>query len=786
MRADKQAAAIVAISFFLATVDAARANTFNIAPGPLGEVAAAIGAQAGITVAVTDPELARRLSPGVRGKFSTRGALERALRGTGAEAVFYDKVTVRIVSARVKPRPVKQKPATVRTPAPPAEPGEIVVTASKQNMLLEDYPGSVEIVDFEPAWLSRNGSRGTAALTDVLPTLNSTNLGRGRNKLYVRGISDSSFNGPTQATVGQYFGEVRLNYNAPDPDLNLYDLKRVEVLAGPQGTLYGAGSLGGVVRLVPNAPDTAETYATASTGVSTTRFGGVGGDVAAMLNLPVAAGRMALRFVVYGTREAGYIDDPSRNLRDINGSLSFGQRLMFRVDDLAGWTIDAGMVVQNIQTDDGQYTLRGDPPLVRSNALAQPFRNDYRVVYVTGRRPMFAGGELVSTTSLVWHDLKTVFDATGSDGTTSPRRFEEKNNIVLLSNETRLSGGNPRAPWVAGMSGVYSVNRLSRFLGSPDDPNQIAGVRNRQAELSLFGQASHPITSSLTVTGGGRLTLSDAAGMLLDGVRGGEVESSRVRVRFAGSAALDWHLSPSLSAFLHYQQGFRPGGFAVASGSATESQEFEADDLSQIELGIRWRNKAQDRLSVRAAVFAVDWNHVQADLVDNSGLPITANIGSGRIYGLDAKITWRATPAWTLTVAAFLNDTQAIGTGSPAASASEITLPNIPRDGIRIGSEWRFELARDVTLTGEATARFVGRSHLGATPPMDVTQGQYLVGGLGARIDFARFGISLDIANIGDARANTFAFGNPFGLSRRDQITPLRPRTVRLGFDARF
>jgi outer membrane receptor protein involved in Fe transport len=786
VRGNRRAAAVVAIAFGLGAAGAARAETFNIAPGPLGEVAAAIGARAGVTVAVTDPELARRLSPGVRGKFSVRGALERALRGTGADAVFYDKNTVRIVRARAKPHPVTQKPARVPMPDPPAEPDEIVVTASKQNILLDNYPGSARIIDFEPAWLSRNGSRGTAALIETLPTLGSTKLGPGRNMLYVRGIADSSFNGPTQATVGQYLGDARLNYNAPDPDLNLYDLKRVEILAGPQGTLYGAGSLGGVVRLIPNEPDSDQTYATASTGVSATRFGGVGGDAAAMLNLPLAKGRMALRLVVYGTREPGYIDDPSRNLRDINDSLSFGHRLMFRAEDLAGWTIDAGVVVQNITTDDGQYVLRGDPPLARSNALAQPFRNDYRLAYVTARRPVFGSNELVSTTSLVWHDLKTVFDATGSDGTTSPRRFEEKNNIALLSNETRLSGGDRRTPWVAGMSGIYSVSRLSRFLGSPDDPGQIAGVRNRQVEISFFGQASHPIASSLVVTGGGRLTVSDGAGKLLDDVSGGEGESSRARLRFAGSVALDWHLSPSLSAFLHYQQGFRPGGFAVASGSVTESQEFEADDLSQIELGIRWRDKARDRLSIRAAIFAVDWNHVQADLVDSSGLPTTANIGSGRIYGLDGELTWRASSAWTLTAAAFLNDSKVVGTDPAVTNPDEITLPNIPRDGIRIGSAWRFDLGRDATLTAEATAHYVGRSHLGAIPPMDVTQGQYLVGGLGARIDFARFGISLDVANIADARANTFAFGNPFGLSRQNQITPLRPRTVRLGFDARF
>jgi iron complex outermembrane receptor protein len=786
VRANKRAATIVAIAFGLGAAGAARAETFNIAPGPLGEVAAAIGAKAGITVAVTDPELAGRLSPGVRGNFSVRAALERALRGTGAEAVFYDKVTVRIVRARAKPRPVRQKPTIVEMPDPPAEPEEIVVTASKQNMLLDNYPGSAKIIDFEPAWLSRNGARGTAALTETLPTLSSTNLGRGRNKLYVRGISDSSFNGPTQATVGQYWGDARLNYNAPDPDLNLYDLKRVEILAGPQGTLYGAGSLGGVVRLVPNLPDSSETYATASIGASATRFGGTGGDAAAMLNLPLAKGRMALRLVVYGTREPGYIDDPSRNLRDINDSLSFGQRLTFRVEDLAGWTIDLGSVVQNIKTDDGQYTLRGDPPLERSNALAQPFRNDYRLAYITARRPVLGSSELVTTTSLVWHDLISVFDATGSDGATSPRRFEEKNNIALLSNETRLSGGGRRTPWVAGMSGIYSVSRLSRFLGSPEDPGQIAGVRNRQVEFSVFGQASYPIASSLTLTGGGRVTVSDGAGKLLDDVHGGDEESSQARVRFAGSAALDWHMSPSLSVFLHYQQGFRPGGFAVASGSATQSQQFEADDLSQTELGIRWRDTARDRLSFRAALFAIDWNHVQADLVDSSGLPATANIGSGRIYGLDGEVTWRASPVWTLTASGFFNYTNLIGTETAVANASSITLPNIPQDGVRIGSQWRFELARDVTLTSEASARYVGQSHLGATPPLNVTQGQYLVSAIGARLYFAHFGISLDISNIGDARANTFAFGNPFGLSRQNQITPLRPRTVRLGFDARF
>ena len=105
---------------------------------------------------------------------------------------------------------------------------------------------------------------------------------------------------------------------------------------------------------------------------------------------------------------------------------------------------------------------------------------------------------------------------------------------------------------------------------------------------------------------------------------------------------------------------------------------------------------------------------------------------------------------------------------------------------MRLGAEWRLPLGRGIDLSGDASLRYVGRSNLGAGPSLDVTQGDYYVGDVGARLDFSRFGLSLDISNIADTRANTFAFGNPFGLAREDQITPLRPRTVRLGIDTRF
>src|SRR3546814_1103086 len=153
-------------------------------------------------------------------------------------------------------------------------------------------------------------------------------------------------------------------------------MERADVLVGPQGTLYGAGSLGGIIRLVPKMPDSGAVQASGALGVSTTRSGGLGGDAAAMVNLPIVEGRAAVRLVAYGSREAGYIDDPQRNISNINRSRVVGQRLSVRIDDRAGWTIDNGGVSPEIDVRDGQYTLRNGPPLTRGNLISQPFAND--------------------------------------------------------------------------------------------------------------------------------------------------------------------------------------------------------------------------------------------------------------------------------------------------------------------------------------------------------------------------------------------------------------------------
>jgi len=772
---------------------AAQAESFNVPPGRLGDVAVALGTQAGVTITVTEPDLAAQPSPGVRGDLSLRAALNRVLRGTGAEARFYDRATIRLVRKRVAPKPPQPpKPAPVRTTAIVAEnPADIIVTASKQNMLLDRYPGSVKLIELEPNWVASNAMDGTAAITKLLPSIGSTNLGPGRDKLFIRGIADSSFSGPTQATTGQYLGDVRLNYNAPDPNLNLYDMQRIEVLAGPQGTLYGAGSLGGIIRLVPNAPDTKDIAATAALNTAFTQHGGVSADGAGMFNLPFAGGRFAVRFIVFGGRTAGYIDSPIRGQRDINGTTSYGQRLVLRAEDLSGWTLDFGTVFQNITSDDGQYTLRGDPPLTRNTLIPQPFENNYRLTYLTAKRQL-GSAELLSTTSVARHELNTVYDASGQADAT-PTRFEEDNGITLVSHETRVAGGNERAPWVAGVTVLYNGGSLSRMLGPPDDLERIAGVVNTQAEAAMFGQISRPLSRTLTGMVGGRLTFAHSTGYLIDDPAEAAQKSRRSALRFSGTLAVDWQPGGPFSGFFRYQQGYRAGGLAVApSESGLQSQRFAADDLQMWEVGARLGDRRQDRLSLGATLFFADWRNIQADLIDGAGFPYTANVGNGTIYGLDAEITWRLSAEFLLTASAFVNDSQltepAAGFASGEQGDKSIagTLPNVARNGARIATSWRREIKPGITLNTEASLRYVGLSQLGLGSLLDIPQGNYLVANAGAYLDFGRFGVSLGIDNLADARGNTFAFGNPFGLVQRDQLTPLRPRTVRLGINARF
>ena len=773
-------------------VQATESRSFAIPAGRLSDAIALFGAQSGLTIGFADPRLGQLRTAGINGRFEAREALRRLLRDSGATFVFVNPRTVRIVAASSPARPPRpSRPPVARTtaqpPAPPVDLGDIVVTASKQGTTLDRYAGSVDLVDLDPDRNARSASRGTAAIVARLPMLASTSLGPGRDKLFIRGVADSSFNGPTQATVGQYLGDARLTYNAPDPDLNLYDIRRVEVLAGPQGTLYGTGALGGIIRLVPNMPDPTGFAASASAGIGTTQDGGTSTDAAAMVNLPIAGDRLALRAVGYRTVDAGYIDDPSRGLHNINRSLSYGGRLGLRYTPGNDWTFDLGGVLQNIASRDGQYTLRGAPDLTRRSRIAQPFDNDYRLANVRIARS-WGDLELVSSTAIVRHDIDTHYDATPEAAGSPARLFDETIGISLISHETRLSGRRHGTDdWVAGISIVHDIERQRRRLGDPAAPATITGVRNDVTEAALFGQYTIPVTTRLAGIVGGRMTYSSAVGQALDDPFSEDMEPRRTRTRASPSLALAWRPRDRLLLFAHYQEAARAGGLAIGQASGPQSvQRFESDTLAMVEGGFRLGRPGRDRFTASATMSWSRWTDIQADLVDATGLPFTVNIGDGRIVALDLQATWTPLAALQFELAAFFNRSNLKDPAPAFAAADERDLPNVAESGGRAAMSWRTALSSAVALTVDASLRHVGRSQLGIGPPLDVIQGRYVEASLGGRLDFGRLGLSLDISNLRNVRGNRFAFGNPFGIADRNQVTPLRPRSIRIGINADF
>jgi iron complex outermembrane recepter protein len=780
------ASLLVAAALISVPAEAAQALPFNVSPGPLGQALVAFGEQAGMSVGLNDATLARRHSQGARGRMSHRQALRQILAGTGARVIEIDARTVRVEVAITPARP---KPVVPRAPRPMANNphlvfAEIVVTASKQNIPLRNYAGTVSILDLDANALASEAAQGTAAVVSRLPVLASTNLGPGRNKIFIRGVADSSFNGSSAATVGQYLGDVRLTYNAPDPALNLYDMQGVEVLEGPQGTLYGAGAIGGIIRLVATRPNLNDHQASMAVGVVSVAHGDQGYDSAGVINWAAIPGTAALRAVAYSSKEPGYIDDPLRGLSNINRTLSHGGRAALRVKPGGGWDVTIGGAIQNIASRDGQYSIRGVPALERRSVLSQPFDNDYSLGYLTAAGNI-RGTQLTSTTSVVRHDVDTVYDATL--GEQAPRLFTENLAIRLFSHETRLSRSSADESWVVGISGLTARDRTTRALGDPASPAPVTGVRNVNNEAAIFGQYSRTILSDVTATVGGRLSYTHSKGEVIDDAFADAAEPRRSQTRFSPTLAVAWRVNGELLAYVHGQSAFRPGNLEVApTGSAIDAQRIEPDTLSAIEAGLRYGEKGRDRLTFATSIAASRWTDIQSDLVDSAGLPFTTNVGDGRTLSFEAEAAWAPIPPLLVEASLFLNDSQLIRPAPSLAAADERDLPNIPHLGARIAASYAVRFDARTRLTVNGSLRYVGASRLGIGDPLDLAQGRYVNASIGARLSRGPVGLSLDIANLADARGNRFAFGNPFGVASGDQITPMVPRRVRIGIDARF
>ncbi len=414
----------------------AASRPIDIPAGTVGQVAFALGRQAGVSIAIPDRSLLGRSAPALRGRMDTGSALARLassaglkVRKVGANA-YVLAAAPRVTNAPRPPRASRPVPLAKAPPAVVAQ-HDIVVTASKRDTLSQRFAGQWSRIDgkeFAPL-----GVVGAEAIESRSVGFSSTHLGAGRNKLFIRGIADSSFSGPTQSPVGQYFGDVRTGYAGPDPDLKLVDMQSVEILEGPQGTLYGSGALGGIVLLKPNMPDFDRLSGSASIGGSITWHGDPGYDGSAVINAPLGD-RLAVRGVAYRASEGGYIDNLATGEKDINRIGVVGGRATLSAELSPGWMIDVAGAAQRIDGDDSQYADDAGSGRTRDSLVDQPFASDFSLASLVVRNDV-GGIRFRSTTGATWQDVDERFDAsTGNE----VRQLGQHSKARAISNETRV------------------------------------------------------------------------------------------------------------------------------------------------------------------------------------------------------------------------------------------------------------------------------------------------------------------------------------------------------------
>ncbi|MDB5422916.1 MAG: TonB-dependent receptor [Phenylobacterium sp.] len=756
-------------------------------------------AEALIDLAVqADISLLGASSCGAGGRTSLMGvytldqALQRLLAGAPCSYRLVDAATVRILPSAAASPP----PHQVAAAAPLVT--ELMVTARKRPERLDTLPAGVSVLSGEQ--LRAAGAVDPRDTAGLLVGVTATNLGPGRDKLLMRGLSDGAFTGRARSTVGTYLDDTPINYNAPDPDLRLVDVERVETVRGPQGSLYGSGALAGVYRVVANKPDPETLSAAVAAGQSWTKGGSPSREIEAVWNAPVVHDRAAVRLVGYYDLQGGYLDDVTLGLSNVDRTTRTGGRAAARVQLGDRWRMDVSAAVQRLRSMDTQYTTDGLAPGQRANRIREAHDNDFALGSLVLDGDLgFA--DLSSSTAYVRHDFSSkydastaagIFDITDSELGVYSERARTRRLVQDLVLRSPDQGG---FRWLAGAYASSSLERTpsSLLVGQPQ--GRLSEVyrearRDNVRDFAVYGEASYTFADAWTVSAGGRLfqtrvkTTSDI--VVAPPGQSRVVAGRRSFSGFSPKLSLQYEIAPGQMIYGLYSEGYRAGGINSTGFSAIKPERatFAPDRLRNVELGAKGRF-LDGRLAVRAAAFYDRWTDIQSDQYRRSGLAYTANVGDARIIGLETEFAidfdfglslqanaLLAEPKFTRTNPDFVGPLGAflgpLGTG----------LPGAPRVSGGVLARYERPLGDNFTLRLVGEASYIGRSRQSFETNIATLTGAYVQARLSAEVAAQHWSVGVFVVNPNNSTGDTFGYGNPFTFGQVRQTTPQRPRTI--------
>lgn len=766
------ALALLAEPALLASTAHAREQTWrvDIAAGPIGGAIDRFSAATGISVGFKG-DMPRVMTRRVAGTMAPDTILAKLLEGTGLRAVRVGVALYRIERA---PRaPALRSIPTLQPAAPAPPPTDIIVTAQKRRQLLGDVPLSVSVLTFDP--MSRSRTPTTRDISLDTEGLAMTNMGPGRNRQFIRGVADSPFNGLSQSTVAVQVDEARVTFNAPDPDLRLIDMERVEILKGPQGPLYGSGALGGIYHIVTRKPDLYSARGAMRLSVEAVQHGEPGTGAEGFLNLPLVEGTLAMRATGYRLVSGGWIDNDGAS-RGSNSAETVGLRLAVQWRPALNWTVDAGFALQDINARDSQYVLVSDDTLARNVAIAEPTDNDFKLWHGTIQGDI-GSLQLTSATSYVDHGFDYTLDASSAAsafGLTGTARFDDERKYTVFNQEIRLASKGARH-WLMGLSYLQATTRgQASVTGESTEPQVVERYDRRVIEYAAFGEGTVPIIDRLSVTLGARLFHTIAQDGTGDD---GAIRPVRIsKTIFSPSASLSLDLGGRGLLFLRYARAMRPGGLAPADMAA--SRQFDADELSSVDLGLR-RTSQDGRFTVSASAYYTLWNEIQSDYLLANGLVSTRNAGRGRIIGSEVTTQWLPGSGFTLSVGGSAQSAR-LTRAADGLELDDRRLPVAPVLAGRLAVEKNFKVNDNWIGQAVVQANYIGKARLSFDDDLDRDMGNYTMASANAEISRDAWTLGARMDNLLDIRGDSFAFGNPFSIRASRQYTPLRPRTIML------
>jgi iron complex outermembrane receptor protein len=577
-----------------------------------------------------------------------------------------------------------------------ARPEEIVVTAEKRNATVQKTPLSITAI--KGTELQQAGITSLNAVAQQVPGVSIKSGGPGQTEFEMRGLNSAGGNSPT---VGFYLDEVPLTSFAfatagkvvIDPDL--FDLSRVEVLRGPQGTLYGSGSMGGTIRLITNQPVLNEYHVSTELVGSGTEGGGLNGRGSLMVNLPIYQDKAALRIVVTdnwptngGLTRGNVLSAPvSRVDSDVNTEHLESVRASMLLKPIENLTIEPMVMGQSINS--GGQTLVDNPPgnveaHYQPFDTAEPITDRFFLAGLTIKYD-FDDFQIVSSTSRWTRTLtqaqdgsEVLQDVLGLPSFYVPQGgigydpWTERDEVNELSQEIRVaSTGTSRFQWLAGF---YYGDVSSKTVQYSVDPaaGNLFGVTTLFHETvpqdfnqkSVFGEISYQITPKIKATIGLRYYNFDNTfatseygffGPNGDNTASGSSSSaseSGINPKFN----IAWLPNPDLTIYATASKGFRPGGgnAIIPNGGTAEGEACGADlqalgktanpatygpdSVWNYELGEKARLLG-GILTVNASGYYEEWSRIQRLVTLNCGYIYTDNAGAAEVYGAELEVS---------------------------------------------------------------------------------------------------------------------------------------------------